>query len=179
MSAPPPGWYPDPIERVGLRYFDGTAWTQHRQAGPPHAYQHGPYSAAPRRGMSAGGIVAIVLGSFLLVSMLAAIAIPVFLNQRRIVAGDLGWITCAHLAADAVTFSSDIEAPGGALLTDVTDLVMIKDARQGLRLPTEGLEIPVMACSGTGAWEDGTTAPISIEFTIDSREELYVAYWRL
>jgi Protein of unknown function (DUF2510) len=31
---PPPGWYPDP-GNDGLRWWDGTRWTDHRAAGPP------------------------------------------------------------------------------------------------------------------------------------------------
>ena len=179
MSALPPGWYPDPIERAGLRYFDGTAWTVHRQPGPPQAYPYGPAVVVPRPGMSAGAIVGIVLGAVLLVGMLAAIAIPVFLNQRGAEAGDLSWISCADLAADAVRFSADIEAPGAALLTDVTDLAILRDSRPGLRLPADGREVPMMACTGTGIWEDGATAPISMEFTIDSGGDIYIRYWRL
>jgi hypothetical protein len=33
---PPPGWYPEPGTR-GLRWWDGTRWTEHRSATPPTA----------------------------------------------------------------------------------------------------------------------------------------------
>lgn len=178
MSAAPPGWYPDPIRQAGLRYFDGTAWTDHWQAGPPHVYPNAPYAAAPRRGMSAGAIVGIVVGSFLLLGMIAAIAIPVFLSQRR-VPPSVEWLSCADLAADAVRFSSDIESPGAPLLIDVTDLEILKDERPGLMLPTEGREISLMSCTGSGIWADGTIAPVSLEFTIDSDAVIYIRYWRL
>lgn len=31
MTAPAPGWYPDPSGRYALRYYDGTTWTAHVQ----------------------------------------------------------------------------------------------------------------------------------------------------
>jgi hypothetical protein len=35
VPPPPPGWYPEP-GNDGLRWWDGTRWTEHR-AGPPRA----------------------------------------------------------------------------------------------------------------------------------------------
>ena len=31
----PPGWYPDPDGKGGIRYFDGTWWTKHRVTPSP------------------------------------------------------------------------------------------------------------------------------------------------
>jgi hypothetical protein len=36
MGGPEPGWYRDP-DAEGLRYWDGGAWTEHRQAAAPPA----------------------------------------------------------------------------------------------------------------------------------------------
>ena len=35
MSAQPAGWYPDPHQPAQLRYWDGTAWTDHRASRRP------------------------------------------------------------------------------------------------------------------------------------------------
>jgi hypothetical protein len=34
QPPPPPGWYAEP-GNDGLRWWDGTRWTEHRAAGPP------------------------------------------------------------------------------------------------------------------------------------------------
>lgn len=34
-NLPPPGWYDDPEGHPGLRWWDGSAWTQDRAPGPP------------------------------------------------------------------------------------------------------------------------------------------------
>jgi hypothetical protein len=34
-ASPPPGWYPDPDGEAELRYWDGSAWTQHTSGQAP------------------------------------------------------------------------------------------------------------------------------------------------
>lgn len=51
MTTPPlpAGWYPDPEQHNGLRYWDGVTWTEHRapaQSAPAHT---SPAHAAPER----------------------------------------------------------------------------------------------------------------------------------
>lgn len=35
-AGPPAGWYPDPSGRPGLRWWDGSRWTEHYQPPPPN-----------------------------------------------------------------------------------------------------------------------------------------------
>ncbi|MGC4174731.1 DUF2510 domain-containing protein [Demequina sp.] len=86
MSTPPPNWYPDPQSPTHLRYWDGTQWTGHVS---PVAPAVAPAMAMPqpqKKQMSgaatAGIVVGIVAGVLVIFGILAAIAIPVFLNQR-------------------------------------------------------------------------------------------------
>jgi Protein of unknown function (DUF2510) len=37
-----PGWYPDPWGETGLRWWDGTNWTEHVQGQPVAGYAPGP-----------------------------------------------------------------------------------------------------------------------------------------
>ena len=152
-------------------------------APPPYAALP-PYTASsfgpaggppPRRGLSAGAIVAIVLGSFLAVMILAAIAIPVFLNQREAAVGRPGAAPvnfdrfgCADLATGAVRFSRDLEYPGDPLLTSVENLVLFEDERADLQVPVMGEYEFVMSCTGTGTWEDGDVGPVVVQLLMDA-----------
>jgi hypothetical protein len=53
---PPPGWHDDPNDPSSLRYWDGTAWTDHRApkpAAPPSGGALPPASSAATKGVAA------------------------------------------------------------------------------------------------------------------------------
>lgn len=56
VPSPPAGWYPNP-EDTGQRYWDGTAWTEHRVGAAD--------SSAPTRAWSAGRVFYALLGPVL------------------------------------------------------------------------------------------------------------------
>ncbi|MEE1764076.1 DUF2510 domain-containing protein [Streptomyces sp. SP18BB07] len=66
-SSPPPGWYPDPSYPLTERWWDGTAWTDHRrqpeQPVPP-VLQPQP----PRRGPGRSKVVALAAAGAVLVA---------------------------------------------------------------------------------------------------------------
>jgi TM2 domain-containing membrane protein YozV len=53
---PSPGWYPDPERAGGMRYWNGEAWTEHRQAPAGPAPAPGP-AAGPGPWSAPGGPV--------------------------------------------------------------------------------------------------------------------------
>jgi hypothetical protein len=70
---PAPGWYPDPVDSEGLRYWDGKRWTVERAGAPAETPAGAPAAAAPaqapqRVGGVAWGVYA-TFGAFLLFSV--------------------------------------------------------------------------------------------------------------
>lgn len=88
-SVAPPNWYQDPGNPQFLRYWDGLQWTQHTAPAPlPGAAGGYPAQQAPRTGGSNKAMWALVIvvgipALLVVIGILAAIAIPVFLNQRE------------------------------------------------------------------------------------------------
>ncbi|HWJ85310.1 MAG TPA: DUF2510 domain-containing protein, partial [Cellulomonas sp.] len=76
MNAAAPGWYPDPEHPAMARWWNGATWTENRAPATP-----------PRKPRNTTATVLIVvgavIGAFVLVGVLAAVAIPVFLNQQH------------------------------------------------------------------------------------------------
>ena len=97
---------------------------------------------------------AVVLG------ILAAIAIPVFLNQRaKAQAADLGLdaVTCEQVADDAVRISAAGQPQDADPLVAMTDATVIQDNRGSVRVPSANADPAfVMSCAGVGTRPDGT-----------------------
>lgn len=63
-SSPPSGWYPDPAGGVGLRYWDGAAWTERTEPTPtePSTGSTALKAMSPaRRGVLIAGLVVSLL----------------------------------------------------------------------------------------------------------------------
>lgn len=81
-SAPPPGWYRDPSYPLSERWWDGTAWTDHRRTpepGPGSLPGPGPVAASsavfvpvvPERPVSGRGrVLALVAAGVVLLACL-------------------------------------------------------------------------------------------------------------
>ncbi|GAA2583508.1 DUF2510 domain-containing protein [Streptomyces lienomycini] len=75
--TPPPGWYPDPSAPHQERWWDGTAWTQHRRATAPLGFgpAEGPPVPYPPPEQSDGGrgkAVALTTAAAVLVAAIVA-----------------------------------------------------------------------------------------------------------
>jgi hypothetical protein len=46
QPLPPAGWYADPANQQQMRYWDGSAWTNHTQPSPQVAPQPQPVAVA-------------------------------------------------------------------------------------------------------------------------------------
>lgn len=70
-SSPTAGWYDDPLKQEDLRWFDGTAWTDHTRAHPASVATNTPYSPSSLSQISKK---TRVIGLFVLILLLGAIA---------------------------------------------------------------------------------------------------------
>ncbi|MCQ4203786.1 DUF2510 domain-containing protein, partial [Streptomyces coelicoflavus] len=61
--TPPPGWYRDPSAPHLERWWDGTAWTEHRR--PPEPVGYGPAAGTGGRGKAVAvtGAAAVLVAS--------------------------------------------------------------------------------------------------------------------
>ena len=79
MSETPAGWHPDPEDPSQQRYWDGTAWTEHRMP----AVQSGGYGSAPAAENSSKATIALVLGIVSLVACCLFAGIPAMILGRQ------------------------------------------------------------------------------------------------
>ena len=70
MYATPPGWYPDPTDQAQLRFWNGTAWTEHVASDPnarttaaatPNQTPNTPVSKTRTVAILAIGLLTVVL----------------------------------------------------------------------------------------------------------------------
>lgn len=109
-QAPPAGWYPDPRDPRSLRYWTGTQWADPTAPTVAGSAPSVRYDTTRKSSTTAWVVVAAVLGGLVLIGILAAVAIPIFLDQRE-------------EAADASSESADADPsdeadPGGSGIAD-------------------------------------------------------------
>lgn len=125
-------------------------------------------------------IAASVVGGLILVGILAAIAIPVFLNQRaKATVAELSTLTCATVAQDAVALSKREATADQIPLVDLTSATLVQDNRAGLTVPSAGHEAFVMSCRGDGTWQDGLTSVVTVDVYLTSdRKRVLDMSWK-
>ena len=140
MTQPPAAWFPDPVQPGQLRYWDGAQWTPHvapLPVAPVPGAAHMPASQAPgsqppgslpptkRGGLPVWAIVLIcAAAAFVIVSILAAMAIPVYLNQQDKAADAAAQASVHSLALAIADYSVDYTGdellvtapPGGSIV---------------------------------------------------------------
>ena len=138
----PAGWHPQAAPTGYPQNPSGPGW----QGNGPQ--WEAP--SAPRK--STTKVVLIVLAAVVagtgLVGILAAIALPVFLDQRaKAAAADLGLdaVTCEQVATYAVQASASGKAQDAGPLAAMTDVSLAQDNRASVRLPSAGRRAVVRA----------------------------------
>ena len=196
VPAVVPSWQPPREEQAALRPALQPAFQQPvleqpylRQPEPafqqPYqaSFEQQPWQQPAKTGMpgwakaliavAAVGVGLVVLG------ILAAIAIPVFLNQRNAAqVAELSSVTCADLAATVTLDSVAAPTEDGPYLVEVKGVELVDDARGSVEKPQPGAEAFVMTCVGTAVWDDMLEEPVQIDLFVDSAmEQVYYLGW--
>ena len=114
-------------------------------------------------------VAVVIIGGFFLISILAAIAIPVFLDQRaKADLTGLSTVSCGSIGDEAVAYSRTQVTSDRIPLTSISGLTVVQDARATAQRPSPGSLSFVMSCAGTALWQDGVTTPVVVQLDIDS-----------
>ncbi|WP_029289295.1 DUF2510 domain-containing protein [Cellulomonas sp. HZM] len=164
MSAP--GWYHDPQDPRLVRWYDGTQWTANVQV---LGSVPGAPGAPGRKKLSGGAIAAIVIGcvvgGIVLLGIVAAVAIPVFLNQQeKSSLADVADYTC-H---DVERFAIEQYGSGGRVNLVSLESDLVDDARPVTKLPDGDDMTYVMSCGGVASWDGGDTSKVYADLYVDS-----------
>ncbi|GHH75496.1 membrane protein [Streptomyces sulfonofaciens] len=136
MSMTPlPGWYPDPSAPASQRWWDGSAWTEHRRAQPPAPATvpvgFGPARPAPGRRPGRGKAVALAVSALVVVAAVVT-GVTVLGGGKDGAAPAAGGASSAPPATGA----PGPTAPGSASPSPSrTDPSVVADDLNGITLP--------------------------------------------
>ena len=160
-------WRAAPADHTAAAHAAATGRPAQQTWPPTPTYA--PASGSGTEVKVAVAIISIVVGVVIL-GILAAIAIPVFLDQQQKAAlAELDSLTCEDVGASAVDLSAEGAAASGMIaLVAMTDAVVVADQRATLQFPDNGSRVFVMTCDGTGTWADGLATPLTVDVYVDS-----------
>jgi Protein of unknown function (DUF2510) len=155
-AAPAAGWYPDTENPGGLRYWDGHAWTEHRQqahdggAPPPPAPGQVLYVEKAGNGLAVGalvcGIVGLTLGLIPILFIIAwalglvAIVLGIIARRRAVQKPEVGRKTMSTVSVVLGVLALAIGGVGYAIVNDAFEDV--DEATEELEEDLDELQSP-------------------------------------
>jgi hypothetical protein len=123
LPQPVAGWYADPQLPGGMRYWDGSAWTEHRvpPAGPP----------PPMPKTSGLAIASLVLGIVWVYGITSILAIIFGVIAKRNIRDSNGWVTGDGMATAGLVLG--IVGVVGTIAFIVALLIIQPDLDTGTR----------------------------------------------